>query len=77
VFFQKHFYFWIIALAFNAGLSFYWSVNMYKDWQQNPTMTTLVTSASDIKDLNFPAVTICPRGIFHGVYVRCSSKDPK
>jgi len=57
--------FWIIILAFNVALSLYWSIAMYNDWQQNPTLTTVVTSALDIKDIEFPSVTICPNGVYH------------
>jgi hypothetical protein len=37
----------------------YWSYNSYKAWQSNPVVTTVKTTAFPVKNLDFPAITIC------------------
>jgi len=67
----KQSYLWITILAFNVALSLYWSTAMYNDWHQNPTLTTVVTSAFGNIDIDFPSITICPNGIYNlGVSVK-------
>ena len=34
----------------------------YDAWQQEPTVTTLRTTAKPISDIAFPAITICGQG---------------
>ncbi len=34
--------------------------NMVEDWQTNPTITTLDSIATSIKEVQFPTVTVCP-----------------
>ena len=45
-----------------VALGTYWSIAAYNDWQANPVITTIKTSAFPIKDVEFPAVTICGQG---------------
>ncbi len=35
-------------------------VNMVQDWEDNPTITTLDSIATPIKEIQFPTVTVCP-----------------
>jgi hypothetical protein len=37
---------------------------MYIDWDENPVLTTVETSALDVKEIPFPAVTICSNGYY-------------
>ena len=36
--------------------------SLYKEWQDEPVITTLETVAEPIEEIKFPAVTICPQG---------------
>ena len=36
---------------------------MFQDWQNNPVLTTVKSSAFPIKDISFPTVTICGQGL--------------
>jgi len=38
------------------------SVEAYNDWQDNPVITTVGTTAYPIQKIEFPAVTICGQG---------------
>jgi len=40
----------------------YWSVIAYYQWQDNPVLTTVQTSAYPVSNIEFPAVTICGQG---------------
>ena len=55
--------FWSMVIIAMLTLGMYWSVSAYQDWQDNPVMTTIKTAALPIKEINFPAVTICGQGM--------------
>ena len=42
--------------------SIYSTCKTYIEWQANPTITTINTTAFPIKNIEFPAVTICSQG---------------
>ena len=44
-------------------LGSYWSIQAYLDWQANPVLTTVNTTAYPVKSIEFPAVTICGQGM--------------
>ncbi len=39
------------------------SIQSYLDWQANPVLTTVNTTAYPVKMIEFPAVTICGQGM--------------
>ena len=51
--------FWLLVVIAMLILGTYWSVTAYNDWILNPVLTTVKTSAFKIKNLEFPALTIC------------------
>ena len=53
---------WAVVVALALLLTTYQVANLYKDWQNDPVVTTLDTVALPIEDIEFPAVTICPQG---------------
>ena len=54
--------FWLLVVIGMLILGTYWSVTAYNDWISNPVLTTVKTSAFKIKNLEFPALTICGQG---------------
>ena len=54
--------FWLLVVIAMLILGTYWSVIAYNDWISNPVLTTVKTSAFKIKNLEFPALTICGQG---------------
>ena len=42
--------------------SVFQTCSLYSQWQKSPVITTLESIALPIKDIEFPAVTICPQG---------------
>jgi hypothetical protein len=55
--------FWSIVTIAMIILGTYWSICAYQDWRENPVVTTIKTSALPIKEISFPAVTICGQGM--------------
>ena len=53
---------WIIVVIFAVFFTTFQVVKLYNEWQAKPVITTLDTVALPIKDIEFPAVTICPQG---------------
>ena len=49
-------------LFLTAISSIYSTYYAYKDWKDNPTITTVNTTAYPIKSIEFPAITICSQG---------------
>ena len=54
--------FWTLVVFLMILLSIYWSSKAYSSWQDNPVITTVQTSAYPLKDLEYPAVTVCGQG---------------
>ena len=54
--------------------SIYSTYISYKDWKDNPIITTVNTTAYPIEDIDYPAITICSQGatedIMDGVLLR-------
>jgi hypothetical protein len=55
--------FWSIVIIAMIILGTYWSICAYQDWKENPVVTTIKTSALPIREISFPAVTICGQGM--------------
>ena len=53
---------WVIVVILAMFFTTFQVVKLYKEWQAKPVITTLDTVALPIKDIEFPAVTICPQG---------------
>ena len=51
--------FWTLIVTSMLFLAIYWSVTAYSDWQNSPVLTTLTTTGFPIKDIEFPAFTVC------------------
>ena len=54
--------FWMLVVFLMILLSIYWSAEAYNSWQDSPVITTVQTSAYPLKDLEYPAVTVCGQG---------------
>ena len=54
---------WVSIVAFMILLGSYWSIQSYVDWQNKPVLTTVQTTAYPVKEIEFPAVTICGQGM--------------
>ena len=50
-----------LAGMFNTTLYFLFK-KAYNDWQDNPVLTTVSTTAMPISEIEFPAITICGQG---------------
>ena len=53
---------WLVVVILAVLFATYQVGKLYKDWQDDPVVTTLDTVALPIEEIEFPAVTICPQG---------------
>ena len=58
---------WDLIVVQCGSLSFSVSQQAYVEWQQNPTMNSLLTTGLPIADIDFPAITICGHGSINEV----------
>jgi len=47
--------FWIIIVILLCSLGIYWSVSAYKDWEDQPVLTTATTTGLPISVVDFPS----------------------
>ena len=59
--------FWLTVVVLALVFSYWQTSTLYKQWQDNPVITTLETVSMPIKEIEFPAVTICPQGSIKGI----------
>ena len=50
---------WILAVVIGIFFAIYISTFSYLKWQDNQITTTVSTTGKPIKDIPFPAITIC------------------
>ena len=53
---------WFLVVVAAMMFTILQTTTLYLDWQNEPVITSLDTIAMPIKDIEFPAVTICPQG---------------
>lgn len=54
--------FWSLVIASMIILGIYWSLVVWFNWQNQPVITTISTTALDISQIQFPAITFCALG---------------
>ena len=53
---------WLFVVVLAIIFTTFQVCKLYKEWQDEPVITTLDTVALPIEEVEFPAVTICPQG---------------
>ena len=53
---------WIISVFVLTFFGIYVSVQNFKEWKENPVLTTVTTAGLPIKEVPFPSVVICSQG---------------
>ena len=53
---------WFVVVILAIIFTTFQVCKLYKEWQDEPVITTLDTVALPIEEIEFPAVTICPQG---------------
>ena len=54
--------FWCIVVILAVLFTTSQMTNLYKEWQDDPVITTMDTVALPIEEIEFPAITVCPQG---------------
>ena len=66
---------WTIFELIFLLLAGYFTLTMYTDWQENSVLTTLKTTAKEVTELEFPAITICSEGLNMDAVAKALEKD--
>ena len=66
---------WTIFELIFLLLAAYFTLTLYTDWQANNVLTTLKTTAKEVTELEFPAVTICSTGLNMDAVYEALEKD--
>ena len=53
---------WIVLIGLGSAFATYGSMKIYQDWQSNPVITSVSTTGFDIREIEYPAITICSQG---------------
>ena len=53
---------WVLVVGVFIGFAINWSISAYKNWQEDPILTTVATTGLAIEDVSFPSITICAQG---------------
>ena len=61
-------FFWTSVVSLMLILGTYWSIVAYNEWEESPVLTTLTTPAMPVNDIDFPAITICSRGMNEDIF---------
>ena len=60
IFYEKAFWFVMVALAVTFALSS--SLSTYNKWIEEPILTSVATTAYPVAKVQFPSITICAQG---------------
>ena len=54
--------FWIMVVCMSLACTSYQVFNIWRQWVDDPVVTTLNTISLPVERIDFPAVTLCPQG---------------
>ena len=50
---------WIVAMIIMLIFASFLSLSAYKEWEDHPVVTTVMSTGKPIEEIEFPAITIC------------------
>ena len=59
---------WIVAMIIMLIFASFFSLSAYKEWEDHPVVTTVMSTGKPIEEIEFPAITICAQ-VF--LYLKC------
>ena len=59
---------WIVAMIIMLIFASFLSLSAYKEWEDHPVVTTVMSTGKPIEEIEFPAITICAQ-VF--LYLKC------
>ena len=55
-------WFWVVVVGVGIVFSICSTAQTYQNWKANPTITTVESTSYPIKNIEYPAITICSQG---------------
>ena len=53
---------WLLTVFFAALFALLSSLSTYRNWKDDPILTSVATTAYSVQQVPFPSITICPQG---------------
>ena len=66
---------WIFIVIGSASLGIYMSYDAYKTWQDDPMITTVSSTGLPLKNIEYPAITICSQGMVQAILDKALEKQ--
>ena len=66
---------WIFIVLGSASLGIYMSYDAYKTWQDDPMITTVSSTGLPLKNIEYPAITICSQGMVQAILDKALDKQ--
>ena len=66
---------WLVIVIGSMAFAIWMIISSYTTWQADQVITTLKTTTKSVKDLHFPAVTICADGLHMDLVEKVLFKD--
>ena len=66
---------WLFVTIFAASVAIYMSLNTWHTWNSSPILTTVSSTGLPIKNIEFPAITICSQGLIKEVIDKVFDKQ--
>ena len=53
---------WVVLVILGTFISLFFTLSIYKSWDESPILTTVGTTEYDIEQIEYPSITICTQG---------------
>ena len=53
---------WVVLVTLGTFISLFFTLTIYKSWDESPITTTVGTTEYDIGQIEYPSITICAQG---------------
>ena len=60
---------WFLVVCFGAGVAVYMSLDAWNTWKDAPVLTSVSSTGLPLRNIEFPAITICSQGLIQVMFV--------
>ena len=62
---------WLLVVCFGAGVAVYMSLDAWNTWKDAPVLTSVSSTGLPLRNIEFPAITICSQGLIQVMFFYC------
>ena len=59
---------WLLVVCFGAGVAVYMSLDAWNTWKDAPVLTSVSSTGLPLRNIEFPAITICSQGLIQVMF---------